>query len=110
MPEIAIVAIALVVIAAIAGWVLTEFIKAKSGYPIEGSDGTPLLPGKGKSEENVRMLTDENERLREQLTAVHDRLETLERIVTDKPSRLEQEIDALRTITRVEKSREDSNI
>ncbi|MBW0145026.1 hypothetical protein [Sphingomicrobium clamense] len=56
-------------------------------------------PGSPEADERVRELTQENEQLTQQLTAVHDRLETLERIVTDKPSRLEAEIDALKTLS-----------
>lgn len=52
-----------------------------------------------EADERVRALTHENEQLHQQLDAVHDRLETLERIVTDKPSRLEAEIDALKSLS-----------
>ncbi len=73
----------------ILAWVVTE-IFGKSNQPHAST---------GEDAERVRQLTRENAQLNEQLGAVHDRLETLERIVTDKPSRLEAEIDALKTLT-----------
>ncbi|MEN3971356.1 hypothetical protein WJS89_01570 [Sphingomicrobium sp. XHP0235] len=56
---------------------------------------------KGSSDERGAAdarLKAENVALREQLDQVYDRLETLERIVTDKPSRLSEEIDRLATL------------
>lgn len=52
-----------------------------------------------EAQERVRQLTNENNQLHQQLDEVHDRLETIERIVTDKPSRLEAEIDALKVLS-----------
>jgi hypothetical protein len=43
----------------------------------------------------VRLLTTENAQLRAELGSMKDRLETLERIATDQPSRLARDIDAL---------------
>ena len=43
----------------------------------------------------MRLLTSENAQLRAQLGALHDRLENIERIVTDQPSKLSREIEAL---------------
>ena len=40
-------------------------------------------------------LTAENGRLHDRVEQLYDRIETLERIVTDKPSRLAEEIDKL---------------
>jgi hypothetical protein len=45
--------------------------------------------------ERIRLLTSENAQLRAELGSVKDRLETLERIATDQPSRLARDIDAL---------------
>jgi len=41
------------------------------------------------------LLTNENAQLRAELGSVKDRLETIERIVTDQPARLAREIEAL---------------
>jgi hypothetical protein len=40
-------------------------------------------------------LTGENAQLRAELGSVKDRMETIERIITDQPHRLAQEIDSL---------------
>jgi hypothetical protein len=45
--------------------------------------------------ERIKLLSTENAQLRAELGSVKDRLETLERIVTDQPQRLAREIDAL---------------
>jgi regulator of replication initiation timing len=45
--------------------------------------------------ERIKLLTNENAQLRAEMRSLKDRLETVERIVTDEPSRLEREINAL---------------
>ena len=45
--------------------------------------------------ERIKLLTSENAQLRAELGSVKDRLETIERIVTDEPSKLARDIDAL---------------
>ena len=45
--------------------------------------------------ERIKLLTGENAQLRAEIGSMKDRLETIERIVTDQPSRLAQEIDRL---------------
>ena len=77
---------------AIGGWIYTESMKVSKGYPLVGPDGNMVGPA---DSEAVERLVAENKALRDQLETVYDRIETLERIVTDKPSRLAAEIDAL---------------
>ena len=48
-----------------------------------------------ESIERIKLLSTENAQLRAELGSVKDRLETIERIVTDQPQRLAREIDAL---------------
>ena len=48
-----------------------------------------------ESMERIKLLSTENAQLRAELGSVKDRLETIERIVTDQPQRLAREIDAL---------------
>ena len=48
-----------------------------------------------ESIERIKLLTTENAQLRAELGSVKDRLETIERIVTDQPLRLAKEIDQL---------------
>ncbi|MDP9424112.1 MAG: hypothetical protein M3Q19_14995 [Pseudomonadota bacterium] len=88
--------IALVVAVCVGGWVFTTWLKIKNGYPLETSWGQPLHPSSDReSIERIKLLTNENAQLRAELGSVKDRLETIERIVTDQPHRLAKEIDAL---------------
>ena len=90
--------IALIVAVSVGGWVFTTWLRIKNGYPLETSWGTPLHPSSDReSVERIKLLTSENAQLRAELGSVKDRLENLERIATDQPSRLAREIDALVT-------------
>jgi hypothetical protein len=75
------------------GWVVTTYIRAKHGYPVEGEWG-------GKVERSdlaeTKALADENKALRQTIARMEDRLKVLERIATDPADRLESEIDRLR--------------
>ena len=80
----------------VVGWVFTTWLRIKNGYPLETSWGTPLHPSSDReSAERIKLLTSENAQLRAEIGSIKDRLETVERIVTDKPHRLAREIDAL---------------
>ena len=88
--------VAVVVGLCVGGWVLTTWLKIKNGYPLETTWGQPLHPSNDKETmERIKLLTGENAQLRAELGAVKDRLETMERIVTDQPARLAREIDSL---------------
>jgi len=88
--------VAIIVVAGVAGSVLSNWLKIKNGYPLETSWGFPLHPKSDReSIERIKLLTNENAQLRAEIGAVKDRLETVERIVTDQPSKLAREIDAL---------------
>jgi hypothetical protein len=88
--------IALIVAVSVGGWVFTTWLRIKNGYPLETSWGTPLHPSSDReSLERIKLLTSENAQLRAELGSVKDRLENVERIVTDRPSKLAREIDAL---------------
>ena len=88
--------VALIVAFTVGGWVFTTWLRIKNGYPLETSWGTPLRPSSDReSVERIRLLTGENAQLRAEIGSIKDRLETVERIVTDKPHRLSREIDAL---------------
>lgn len=85
-----------IVVVSVGGWVLTTWMRVKNGYPLDGKWGQALHPSSSKeSIERIKLLTGENAQLRAELGAVKDRLETIERIVTDQPQRLAREIDAL---------------
>ncbi len=88
--------IALIATITVGGWVVTTWLRIKNGYPLDGSWGQAIYPKTDKeSIERIKLLTGENAQLRAELGSVKDRLETIERIVTDQPSRLAQEIDRL---------------
>lgn len=88
--------IATIVAVTVGGWVLTTWLRIKHGYPLETSWGQPLHPSTDKEAvERIKLLTNENAQLRAEIGSVKDRLETIERIVTDQPARLAREIDSL---------------
>ena len=88
--------VAAIVAISVGGWVFTTWLKIKNGYPLETSWGQPLHPKTDReSLERIKLLTNENAQLRAELGSVKDRLETVERIVTDEPARLAKEIEAL---------------
>ena len=88
--------IAIIVALSVGGWAFTTWLKIKNGYPLETSWGTALHPKTDReAAERIKLLTNENAELRAAIGSLKDRLETVERIVTDQPSRLEREIDDL---------------
>jgi hypothetical protein len=88
--------IAIIVALGVGGSLLSTWIRIKNGYPLQNSWGLPIHPKTDQeTAERIRLITGENAQLRAELGAVKDRLETLERIATDQPSRLARDIDAL---------------
>jgi len=80
----------------VGGWVITSWLKIRHGYPFENIWGQPMHPSTDReAAERIKLLTNENVQLRAELGSVKDRLETIERIVTDQPSRLALQIDGL---------------
>ncbi|KPF76421.1 hypothetical protein IP88_06795 [alpha proteobacterium AAP81b] len=78
------------------GWVATTWLKVRHGYPLESSWGKPLLPMQSSEQvERIRLITQENAQLKAELGSIKDRLQVLERIATDGPTRLAAEIDRL---------------
>jgi hypothetical protein len=78
------------------GWVMTQWLRMRHGYPLENSWGKPLLPhGGGETMERVKLLAQENAQLRAEVGSMKDRLQVLERIVVDSGTRLAEEIDNL---------------
>ena len=72
------------------------WLRIKNGYPLDGAWGQAIYPRKDQeTQERVRLLTHENAQLRAEIGSIKDRLENVERIVTDQPSKLAREIDAL---------------
>ena len=83
----------------VGGWVFTTWLRIKNGYPLESSWGKPIHPlTDNEAKERIKLLTGENAQLRAELGSVKDRMETIERIITDHPHRLAHEIDSLSLI------------
>lgn len=82
---------------AVAGWVFTTWLRVKNGYPLDGAWGQAVYPKNDtEAKQRVALLTQENAELRAELGAVKDRLNNVERIVTDSGYHLGSEIEALR--------------
>jgi len=83
----------------VGGSLIGTWMKIKNGYPLQNSWGMALHPKSDEeAAERIKLLTGENAQLRAELGSVKDRLETIERIITDQPNRLAQEIDQLRLV------------
>jgi hypothetical protein len=88
--------IAIIVALGVGGSLLSTWLKIKNGYPLANSWGMPLHPKRdGEALERIKLLTNENAQLRAELGSIKDRLEILERIATDQPSKLARDIEAL---------------
>ncbi len=83
--------------AGVIGWIATTWMRIKNGYPLENSWGKAIYPKRDdETIERVKLLTQENGQLRAELGAMKDRLQNVERIVTDSGHLLSQEIEQLR--------------
>lgn len=92
--------IAIVVSVSVGGWVLTTWLRIKNGYPLDGAWGQSVYPKRdGETIERVKLLTQENASLRAELGSIKDRLQNVERIVTDSGHMIAQEIEQLRDRT-----------
>ena len=88
--------VGIIVVVAVGGSLLNNWLKIRNGYPLSNSWGMPIHPKRdGETVERMKLLTAENAQLRAELGSIKDRLETLERIATDQPSRLARDIEAL---------------
>ena len=73
-----------------------NWIQAKHGYELDDERGNKSKKlGTPEADRKIELLTSENEGLKGQVTRLEDRISVLERIATDKSSRLSDEIDAL---------------
>jgi hypothetical protein len=77
-------------------WVITSWIRAKHGYPMEGEWGGLVTKTDPDADRKIDLLASENEKLIGQVARLEERISVLERIATDKPSRLSAEIENLR--------------
>ena len=82
----------------IAASVYNTRLRIKNGYPLQGMWGQSLRPSTDKdTSARVQLLTQENAQLKAEVGSMRERLETVERIVTDGGFRLTHEIERLRS-------------
>ena len=79
-----------------AGWLISSWIRAKHGYPIENEWSGMSDKGDPNAARKIELLSSENERLTGQISRLEERIAVLERIATDPAERTAREIDALR--------------
>jgi hypothetical protein len=79
-----------------AGWLISSWIRAKHGYPVENEWSGVSHKGSPAAERKIELLSAENERLTGQISRLEERIAVLERIATDPAERTAREIDALR--------------
>jgi predicted RNase H-like nuclease (RuvC/YqgF family) len=86
-----------IVALSMAGWVITTWIRAKHGYPIENEwTGMTYKGDQPAQNRQVEQLTSENSQLKGQITRLEERIAVLERIATDPAERTAREIEKLR--------------
>jgi hypothetical protein len=79
------------------GWVMTSWIRAKHGYPLENElSGMTHKDGDPAANRRIELLSNENNQLKGQIGRLEERIAVLERIATDPAERTAREIDALR--------------
>ena len=79
------------------GWIVTSWIRARHGYPVEGEWGGTVAKNDPQADRKIELLASENERLTGQIDRLQERIAVLERIVTDEAHGLNREIELLRS-------------
>ena len=79
-----------------AGWVLTSWIRAKHGYPLENEWSGMTGKADPESGRRIESLSAENGALKGKIDRLEERLAVLERIATDPAERTAREIERLR--------------
>ncbi len=78
------------------GWVITSWIRAKHGYPLENEWRGTVTKEDPQAARRIEALDSENSALRGQVGRLEERLSVLERIATDPAERTAREIESLR--------------
>ncbi|VAV93643.1 FIG00636713: repeated hypothetical protein [hydrothermal vent metagenome] len=92
-PEFVIAIIAI----ATGGWLISNWIRAKHGYPLEDEWGGVTERKNPDAERKIELLSNENSDLTGKIDRLQERLAVLERIATDPAKRTAEEIEALRS-------------
>ena len=79
-----------------AAWVVTTYIRARHGYPVEDEWGGITHRSDPAAKESTQQLVAENEQLKATVGRLEERLKVLERIATDPSRHLTDEIEKLR--------------
>ena len=77
------------------GWIVTTAIRARHGYPVTDDWGRNVGKTDDAAQDQTKALAAENVQLKVTVERLEERLQVLERIVTDEPGRLAREIDQL---------------
>ncbi|MEO7178416.1 MAG: hypothetical protein ABIW83_06200 [Allosphingosinicella sp.] len=78
------------------GWVITSWIRAKHGYPLENEWRGMTSKENPEAARRIEALDTENTALKGQIGRLEERLSVLERIATDPSERTAREIESLR--------------
>lgn len=78
------------------GWVMTSWIRAKHGYPLENEWSGMTAKGDPEAARRTEALSAENSALKGQVGRLEERIAVLERIATDPAERTAREIERLR--------------
>jgi hypothetical protein len=77
-------------------WVLTTWIRARHGYPIENEWSGTASKGDLAADRKIELLATENGALKATIGRLEERIAVLERIATDPAERTAREIEKLR--------------
>jgi uncharacterized protein YlxW (UPF0749 family) len=78
------------------GWLVSTWIRARHGYPIENEWSGVTHKRDPDSEARTTELRQENRELKETVSRLEERLKVLERIATDPSRQLSEDIERLR--------------
>ncbi|MDZ7587784.1 MAG: hypothetical protein U5J78_00930 [Parasphingorhabdus sp.] len=78
------------------GWILTSFIRAKYGYPLDKEWGGEVHRSDPAADRKIELLSHENSELVGKIDRLQERIAVLERIATDPAKRTADEIEQLR--------------
>jgi hypothetical protein len=78
------------------GWLINNWIRAKHGFSISDDWGRNIAKSDLDADKKIGLLANENGQLKDMVTRLEERIAVLERIATDRGSRLSDEIERLR--------------
>ena len=86
----------MIILMSTGGWVITSWIRARHGYPLDGEFGGTVDRTAPDADRKIELISSENGQLKAQISRLEERIAVLERIATDPATRTAREIDALR--------------